>query len=433
MSGSSEQLLACIDADVIAYLGLKNDEIHWQYTRFWQKNGYALSPYLPLDGEINARDVKRYLNNLLPEGDGLETLTSLFRVSKSNTFALVKILGQDLPSVFSLSDHECSKNKDSSFVELDEDDLINRLNNLEPRLAIWDDKPRLSVAGVQNKMNIVVNEEGKLGFGEGMLRSTHLLKFEEKKSIHLVVNEYVTMRLAMACGLNVADVELRFFETHPALLVERFDRKLLQGVTLRRHMIDGCQALNLPPEYKYERNFGKGRDVKHIRDGASLTKLFDFTNQCRNPALAKQTLLDWVVFNLLVLNADAHGKNISFFVSNKGIELCPFYDLVNIGMFKEFDQDLAMAIGDEFDINGINAYQLADFADNCMLTRSVVVRTVRRLAKKVILNVDEIINMTHKVTRNGVSNTFFESYQQMVVDQAEHLLAESELILSIEL
>ncbi len=37
-----------------------------------------------------------------------------------------------------------------------------------------------------------------------------------------------------------------------------------------------------------------------------------------------------MLFNLAILNYDAHGKNISFFVTPKGLELTPFYDLVSI-------------------------------------------------------------------------------------------------------
>lgn len=121
------------------------------------------------------------------------------------------------------------------------------------------------------------------------------------------------MQLAERCALSVANVQMLHFGQHSALLVERFDRKLVTTNTVkRRHLIDGCQALNLPPEYKYEQNFGNGRDVAHIRDGVSLPKLFDFANQCMNPAKTKQQILDWVLFNVLIFNCDAHGKNISF-------------------------------------------------------------------------------------------------------------------------
>ena len=429
MNGS--KLFVCIDKNIIANLELIDGEVIWQYSNYWQKNGYALSPYLPLDNNIDSTDVKRYLNNLLPEGGGLDELVIQFGISKNNTFALVKILGQDLPSVFTLSANDCIQVNKTQFIKLKPEDLVDRLNKSQDvsNLTIWNGRPRLSVAGVQNKINIVINDnnKGEMGFGEGDLRSTHLLKFENRRSINLVINEYVTMSLARACRLDVADTEIKYFDSHPSLLVKRFDRKLAKNTTQRRHMIDGAQALNLPPEYKYERNFGSGRDVKHIRDGASLPKLFSFAEKCINPALTKQKLLDWVLFNLMVCNADAHGKNISFFVSSKGIELTPFYDLVNIAMYKEFDQELAMAIGDEFDMQDINAYQLADFADSCRLKRGLVVRSVNNLASKLLERVDTVINDAN------VNTEYTEKYKKLVVKRANHFLSISNSVVGIEI
>ncbi|WP_288739428.1 hypothetical protein [uncultured Rheinheimera sp.] len=49
------------------------------------------------------------------------------------------------------------------------------------------------------------------------------------------------------------------------LLVKRFARKYdpRAGRLLRQHVIDGCQALDLPRYYKYERNLGDGWGVAH--------------------------------------------------------------------------------------------------------------------------------------------------------------------------
>src|SRR5437870_3074576 len=69
----------------------------------------------------------------------------------------------------------------------------------EYSLIIWDGKPRLSMAGVQDKINITINSNGQMGFGEGKLISTHILKFEKQKLSHLVINEYTTMQLAKQC------------------------------------------------------------------------------------------------------------------------------------------------------------------------------------------------------------------------------------------
>jgi serine/threonine-protein kinase HipA len=64
------------------------------------------------------------------------------------------------------------------------------------------------------------------------------------------------MKLALRIKLPVARVRLKRFG-EPVLLVKRFDRQLTEEGVERLHVIDGCQMLDLPPTYKYERPFGK--------------------------------------------------------------------------------------------------------------------------------------------------------------------------------
>jgi len=112
------------------------------------------------------------------------------------------------------------------------------------------------------------------------------------------------------------------------------------------------------------------------------------------------------------------------------MELSPFYDLVNISLFDEFDRDLAMAIGDEFDINSINAYQLACFADDCLLGRRLVSKAINALAKKVILNIDRVIS--NGVNCTNVEREYFDRYKGMVENRANHFLTESHFIMTVE-
>ena len=109
-------------------------------------------------------------------------------------------------------------------------------------VADWD----VSVAGVQDKLNVFIDNAGNLGFGDGSLCSTHILKFEKKNCPNLVLNEFFCMTLSTAIGLPTAEVAFRRFGSHPALIVKRFDRKYVSddSKVLRRHVIDGCQALN---------------------------------------------------------------------------------------------------------------------------------------------------------------------------------------------
>jgi serine/threonine-protein kinase HipA len=191
------------------------------------------------------------------------------------------------------------------------------------------------------------------------------------------------MLLAKESGLNVPHVELRTYADVRVFVIDRFDRRVTQDQSrvLRRHIIDGCQATNLPPSYKYERQHGDDGDGIYIRDGVSFAKLFNV--KTTNVQAYEAQLIRWMTFNILVRNYDAHGKNISFFVGKNGLELTPFYDLVNIEAIIEqgsIDRDMgylqpkisrcyAMSVGEHNSqsagnfTNEITAYMLADFAD----------------------------------------------------------------------
>lgn len=433
MTGNNSELNLYSGTNIAARLTLQIDQLFLEYTREWQQSGFSLSPHLPLSGEFPTENVQRYVRNLFPEGDVLDTMLASLRLSKGNIFGIIRALGTDTSGSFLFLPSDQQLPSSSSFRSITPVEIEKRLDTRdEYSLIIWDGKLRLSMAGVQDKINVVITSEGQMGFGEGKLISTHLLKFEKQKLSYLVINEYMTMQLAKECGIQVPKVELMRYGKHPALLIERFDRKLIApNEVMRRHVIDGCQALNLPPEYKYERNFGSGRDVAHIRDGASLVKLFDFANQCMNPAETKIKMLDWVIFNLLIYNYDAHGKNISFFVGKNGMSLTPFYDLINIKMYPQFDNELAMALGDDFDGETIKAYQLADFADSCQLSRPYFVRQLKNMASTLlsVLAKENIL----VVACNEKEKQYLEKYQQMITQRCEYFLEQSGEILSVNL
>lgn len=432
MAGTEEKLYVYLNNDHVADLSLIDDKLGWHYLPVWQQRGFALSPHLPLHLPIPNENVARFLRNLLPEGNGLDELLLSYHLRKYNTFGLIRALGLDIPGALIVHTPQQPIPDKPIFRNIHDAELIERLQHRSSHsLIIWDNKPRLSSAGVQDKINVIINEQGQLGFGEGSLCSTHILKFEKHKLSHLVLNEFITMTLAKQCGLEVAEVNLKRFGNYSTLLVDRFDRKLSSNKLIkRRHIIDGCQALNLPPEYKYERIYGSGKDVAHIRDGASYAKLFQFANQCTQPALTKIKILDWALFNALVFNCDAHGKNISFFIDKGGIKIAPFYDLVNIKMYPDFDQEMAMAYGDEFDSDNIDAYQLAEFSASCHLNRTLVTNRLQLLASKMSAILKNI-HIPEIITKD--ENNFFNQYKSLVLKRCDHFLSHASMIKSVEL
>ncbi len=370
-------------AEITLEIGSEN-EISFTYETKWINEGFAVSPHLPLKGDFDSRAVRNYLQNLLPEGKGLEEIISSTTISKNNTFGLIKVIGEETSGALSFRASNCAV-KQTSFREVTKDELSQKLNRFkqagEP-ITLWDGRTRLSVAGVQDKLNLL-EIDGKLGFGEGQLCSNKIFKFETGAAPFIAVNELFTMLLARDAGLDVPDVELRTYGEMRVFVIDRFDRRVVKDLNrvLRRHVIDGCQATNLPPSYKYERQHGDEGDGIYIRDGVSFPKLFNI--ETANMQAYQAQLIRWMTFNILVRNYDAHGKNISFFVGKKGLELTPFYDLVNIeaiieqagidcdkgGSQSSISRDYAMSLGDYSSqsagnfSNEITAYMLADFAD----------------------------------------------------------------------
>ncbi|HHX8559419.1 TPA: HipA domain-containing protein [Vibrio diabolicus] len=303
-------------------------EFSFIYEDEWKHTGFPISPHIPFDDRASPRSIENYLRNLLPEGEAFEEMIQNTTISKSNTFGLIRKLGAETSGALSFRVPD-SEPGETSFRSVPDYELIERLErNLAP-LVYWDGKVRLSVAGVQNKLNLLKRGD-EWGFGEGKLSSNYILKFESGKAPCIAVNEFFCMALAKLAGLDVANVELTRIGNTRTLIIERFDRAYIdtRDVVQRKHVIDGCQATDLPPGYKYERQNGDEGDGAYMRDGVSFPRLLSV--KTIDTVITNLKLTQWMLFNLATLNYDAHGKNISFFVTPKGLELTPFYDLVNI-------------------------------------------------------------------------------------------------------
>lgn len=390
----SERLSLFLNREPLGVLTLQGEEDRYglEYTSSWLAGqGYEVSPHLK-SGACQSEQIKRFLSNLLPEGKWLDELSQSYQVSKSNVFGLVALLGAETTGALTFQfDTDGQQPGVTEFRPVSSKELTERIaNRRQVSIAKWDGKPRLSVTGVQDKLPMMIRPDGEMGFGEGDHASTHILKFGRRLDMHMVVNEFICMELARLVKLPVARVSLQRFE-EPALVVERFDRRWNRDRIDRLHLIDGCQMLDLPPSYKYERPYGKAGEGAKIRTGASLPKLFAACQHCRIPALAIRDLLNWTLFQLLIGNSDAHGKNISFTVGKNGIDVAPAYDLLNIDIYgAEFESDLAMAIGDEFVNEEVMPYQLAEFCEMCRLPQRQVATSLKNLCTAVLNNLGHV-------------------------------------------
>ncbi len=413
------------DVGIIVYDAPKN-EFNFKYNKQWMETGFELSPSLKFNQTISPTEIKNFIENLLPEGNGLEILSQYYHISKQNKFSLLSIIGAETTGALTFSlKHQV---KTTSFKKISKELLYTRIEQRKEKpLAIWDGKPRLSIAGVQEKLPILLID-GIYGFGEGDLASTHILKFNTNDE-NLVLNEHLSLVLAKSSGLNVAHSEIINISKEEVLQVKRFDRVLLKNKHVKRiHIIDSNQALNLPVSFKYERNFGSGRDVKDIREGVSYKKLFDLAHVCISPIIVKKELIKWICVNLCLGNSDAHGKNISFIIDKKGIKLAPFYDIVNITLYEAYDHEMAMGIDDEFSFKELSGYDFYEFCKKMNIDKKMFTKEFINISTKILDKLNNIDDLKTNKSREDFCN----KYKINVQNRIEQLLFVIEYMKEIE-
>ncbi|MEQ1913000.1 MAG: HipA domain-containing protein, partial [Vicinamibacterales bacterium] len=101
------------------------------------------------------------------------------------------------------------------------------------------------------------------------------------------------------------------------------------------------------------------------------------------PAVAVLAFFDAAVFNLIVGNADAHGKNFSLLYQPGGVTLAPFYDLLSTIAYPDLSPNLAMKIAKRATLGEIGSETWSDFAQDLGLAAPFVRRRVRELAEAV--------------------------------------------------
>ncbi len=407
------------------------DRFAFDYDASWlaRPDAYPLSPMLPMqppaDSSTNAHavQVRRFFENLLPEGQALDDAVQALRVSKSNLAGLLVGLGRETAGAIRLvvAGAPTSDQDEKRLVPAAE--LSERIRQRADRpFSVWDEKVRLSIAGYQDKLALLV-EGDHWYLAEGPnLASTHILKPEPVRLslAGLTSNEFFCMRLAHAVGLPVAPVELHHVP-EPVLLIERFDRRRQGGAIRRAHTIDGCQLLGLPVAHKYERIYGDGRDVRHVRDGASLPRFINAAARAVNPARERLDLLRWTIFNVLIGNADAHAKNLSFFLTSSGHVLAPAYDLVcNTLYIGNVNQNLAMAVGDAFLIEEVTALEWAQLCAAAHLNAALVVREIRRM---IDLMRGSVAKVEHDTLSSGVNPEVIERVRGVIERECERQAA----------
>lgn len=322
-------------------------DMSFRYATPWlaSSQARAISLSLPLREEpFTDTAAGSWFANLLPEGEVRGHVARRLGVSERNDFALLGGIGGDCAGALQLLPGAAPAHREAELAPLPWAELEAKIGAAARpsllALVLQDRELRLSLAGAQDKLPVHLDGE-VLSLPRGAAASTHLLKIAGNDFPDLVQNELFCLTLAREVGLAVPAARMAATKT-PILVVARYDRRVAaDGAVHRLHQEDFCQALGLPPDQKYE-NEG----------GPSLARLFDIvTRGSLTPLPDRRRLLDWMLFNVVIGNADAHAKNLSLLYEapdNTLPRLSPFYDLVCTAAYDQLSDRHAQKIGGEY-------------------------------------------------------------------------------------
>lgn len=338
--------------------------------------GTALSSSLPMDGSpFDHRGAEPFFGGLLPEEGTRERLARALGISARNDFALLAEIGGECAGAVSLlpdGERPLAAGSTDGPRPLDDEELAALLDELPRRPLLAGRGVRLSLAGAQDKVAVVVSGD-ELALPGGAAPSTHILKVPIQGYEDTVRNELTCMRAAAELGLAVARAERREVLGREFLLVERYDRVPAPGGGQSRvHQEDFCQALGVATRMKYQ-----------AEGGPRFADLFGYlTERGARPAVDRLSLLRAALFNVLVGNADAHGKNFALLRGAEGPRLAPLYDLLCTLVYEGLSPRYAMKVGGKAEFKDIELRHWERFAEECGLAAPQVRRELGEMAKR---------------------------------------------------
>lgn len=370
----------------------------------------VLSQSLPIrEDAFDPASTRCYFEGLLPEGARREEVARELRISPNDSYRLLSEIGRDCAgAVVIVPEDEPFVEEEGAVEWLDEDQLLQLIDELPRRplgISRTGKKVRLSLAGVQRKLALVRDDDGRFGLPSGSVPSTYLLKPEYGDEYpDLADNEAFCLAIARELGLPTAATALIEIGGRRCLLSRRFDRHLVNGTIARLHQEDLCQALGIPSNLKYESDSGPG-----FRLFRSLLGEIGRTVDVREMVRA-------AVLNFVLGNSDAHGKNFAILFTPQGRRLAPLYDLVSTAVYLPEEDEMAMAIGANFDPETVVLEDWLDMSADCDLPPSRFFALVRETAV-------EVRNVVRTVVERGGEEGGPAPIVEQVVSVSERRMA----------
>jgi serine/threonine-protein kinase HipA len=389
--------------------------LRFRYADTWcnRPDATPIAPGMPLNRREHSGDhVHAYFENLLPEGE----IRHFLGISRHATtiFGLLRSVGGDTAGGLTLLPRGetpvPARYRPTTWAA-----IARQLRGGGTRLLIAQNEAgaRLSLAGAQDKLLVMVREDGSPAIPRGSAPSSHILK-PDIRGLESVwcsaLNETFCMQLAAALGLGVA--ETRYQPETKACLVRRYDRKPDESGRLHRlHQLDLCQLDGKPSTVKYESD-----------GGPTLARCRELLQLNAVPATDLKRFLNWVFFNLYIGNHDGHAKNLAvLYEPGTGFRLAPFYDLMCTALYSGLSRRFAFRIGGESRPGRIRIEHLRAMAGELGFRPNYVIDTGLALARRLPDALESVADGLRPVTTSGTEQVLLDRLRQKILGNCRKL------------
>jgi serine/threonine-protein kinase HipA len=290
-----------------------------------------------------------WLWGLLPDSQAvLDRWAREFHVSATSPFSLLATpIGHDCPGAVRFATPDAVgdlTDRTGQVTWLTDDEVAQRLRDLREDSTAWlgrDFTGQFSLAGAQAK-TALLHQDGRWGIPSGAAATSHILKPVVAGLDDHDLNEHLCLDAARRAGLVVARTRVASFGGESAIVVDRYDRRPLDGQLARIHQEDVCQALSIPPARKYQNEGGPGpKEVARLLRAAMPPRVADG---------AVWRFFDALAWNWLIAGTDAHAKNYSLLLAGGDVRLAPLYDVASALPYGTHERKLrfAMKIGGDY-------------------------------------------------------------------------------------
>ena len=386
------------DIHVADFIARKPWQLDCRYTdealERWPTNTPLLSCSLP----VQRRPLRAaaFLQGVLPEGRHLQALARLANVTTNDIRGLLARYGRDIAGALVIGVGDEPPERDHWAVEpYTADSLAAEVLGLDnDALGVRADS-ELSIAGLQDKLLLVDLGTGRWGRPTHGHPSTHILKVDSPRYPGLIAAEGHCLRLAERVGLgNLAPLTTRIGD-QTCLIVKRYDRAT-KGTTVGRiHQEDSCQALGIDPQGNRGRAKYEAAGGPTLAQIAALLALYAADVDRELGALVRA-----VTFTIVIGNADAHGKNVSFLPDLDGhVALAPLYDTVPTILWPSLRSTAAMSVNGKIDFGRVGLHDIASEASRWGLDFDRALTIAHELAGKASAALSDIVTDDRLSTR----------------------------------